>query len=365
MIKKTFIVFTITSLFLIAGYASASNVVNQNDTYFENGLPQDVSTFIADIFVDDDADPSWYDETHVKTIIEGITNASKGDTIFVYNGTYFEIVKINKSVDLIGESNNSTIIDGKNTVNNVLSIYVDFVNISGFTIQNSTWDLLMETAGIRIYSNYTTIENNIFTKNLKGVEINNLPCFDYLCRNNNVINNLFLNNNVILFGSYNGNVSGNYFINEKNSRDDGLSLHHSSNNLISENSFTGEFDTVIYLQSSNNNTIKNNNIKGSIFDGIWLIESNKNEIHHNNIEDNFRGIALRGSNCNKIHHNNFKKCLIKATFVRSSFNRWHHNYWGRPRILPKIIFGTKGIIGLIPWFNFDLFPAKKPYEINI
>jgi hypothetical protein len=46
------------------------------------------------IYVDDDADPSWYDATHVKTIQEGIENASDGDTVFVYCGTYYENIII-------------------------------------------------------------------------------------------------------------------------------------------------------------------------------------------------------------------------------------------------------------------------------
>ena len=40
------------------------------------------------VYVDDDAGSSWYDATHVKTIQEGIDNASDTDMVFVYNGTY-------------------------------------------------------------------------------------------------------------------------------------------------------------------------------------------------------------------------------------------------------------------------------------
>jgi len=40
------------------------------------------------IYVDDDALPEWYDETHVKTINGGMEVAEDGDTVYVFSGTY-------------------------------------------------------------------------------------------------------------------------------------------------------------------------------------------------------------------------------------------------------------------------------------
>ena len=45
-------------------------------------------------------------------IQHAIDNASDGDTVFVYNGTYYENVVVDKSIQLIGEDKNTTIIDG-------------------------------------------------------------------------------------------------------------------------------------------------------------------------------------------------------------------------------------------------------------
>jgi len=90
------------------------------------------------IYVDDDADPSWYNATHVKTIQEGIDNASSGDTIYVYNGTYYENVNITKDlINLIGEDRDTTIIDGNNS-GNVIWIVGEYVNVSGFTLRNNS-----------------------------------------------------------------------------------------------------------------------------------------------------------------------------------------------------------------------------------
>ena len=104
------------------------------------------------IFVDDDAPPEWYDATHVRTIQEGIDNASIDDIVFVFNGTYFENVVADKTINLIGEDENSTIIDGSN-IENVITVTSDFITICGFTIQNSgNWG-----RGINIICDYTCL----------------------------------------------------------------------------------------------------------------------------------------------------------------------------------------------------------------
>lgn len=47
-----------------------------------------------------------------KTVQEAIDVANPGDTIYVYNGTYYENIFINKTVSLVGEDPEITIIDG-------------------------------------------------------------------------------------------------------------------------------------------------------------------------------------------------------------------------------------------------------------
>lgn len=68
------------------------------------------------------------------TIIQdAIDDASHGDTVFVYNGTYNENVIVNKTINLTGEDRNSTIIHGDGN-GDVINVTADWVNISGFTI---------------------------------------------------------------------------------------------------------------------------------------------------------------------------------------------------------------------------------------
>jgi len=95
-------------------------------------------------------------EGNYTKIQDAINDAKDGDTVFVYSGTYYENVVINKTINLIGENKNTTIIDGSG-VGDVIIINADSVNISGFLIKNNVED----SSGIRILSDYNNIFSNI------------------------------------------------------------------------------------------------------------------------------------------------------------------------------------------------------------
>ena len=340
MKRKIFGIFFCIFLILTVGIVTAKGI---------NLKRKDIKDFkvidpiIYDIYVDDDASSDWYDETHVKTIQEGVNNASSKDTVFVYNGTYTENILVNKSLDLIGEDKTTTIISSRKSEFNVITVFADEITICNFTIQNSTVGDLAGPfpAGVGIYSNNTCVMNNIFKNNVFGIKISEY----YDISNNEIKNNLLIDNGIEIHGSKNNIVYGNTFINEGSPKwdDVGLRLYATSANNIHRNNFSGHFTWIIRIEE----------------------RSNKNDIHHNNLNNDFtgKGIFIFNSNLNKIHHNNIRKCLIKAVLSKSTFNLWYRNYWGRPRILPKMMINTRGIIGLIPLVTFDLFPKVFPNEI--
>ena len=312
------------------------------------------NTFILSpktIYVDDDADPEWYNETHVKTINDGINMTSDGDTVFVCNGTYYEKINITKSIKLIGEDKYSTIIDGTYIepdplcefgVSIIRIFKADRITVSGFTIQNVIKDTFMVDAGLRIgNSHYDTISNNIFRD----------------IRNTGIL---------LSAGSNHGMVSENIIINSGQ----GIWLNGyynvSSNLTITNNTITNIGYEGILLWCGHGNTITNNNITHAR-QGMVILESCNNLIKRNNIAHNIEGVFLSLSRRNKFYENNFidSGYAGHVEFNGYSFlNRWKGNYWDNQIIhgLPKVLFGRFGVLP-IPWLNFDWRPAKQPYDI--
>ena len=74
------------------------------------------------------------DYTHIQWAID---NASNGDIVYVEAGTYYENIRVNKTISLIGAGRHNTTIDGDRK-GNVVVVRNNWVNISGFKIMNSS-----------------------------------------------------------------------------------------------------------------------------------------------------------------------------------------------------------------------------------
>ena len=105
-----------------------------------------ISEVITSIYVDDDYNSSslgWHINAF-NTIQDGIDVVPENGTVYVYNGTYNENINIDKSINLIGENKNTTIINN-NESSNIVTISNSHVNVSNFTINGSS------SAGIKIH----------------------------------------------------------------------------------------------------------------------------------------------------------------------------------------------------------------------
>ncbi len=115
---------------------------------------------IPDITVNHDLedDPASY---IWNTIQEAIDDANEGDVIYVRNGTYRENLAINKPLSLIGEDNNSTIIDG-GYEGDAVHIKANNVRLSGFKIINGRSRLYSATIirGAAAVSSFTWTPEN-------------------------------------------------------------------------------------------------------------------------------------------------------------------------------------------------------------
>ena len=150
------------------------------------------------------------------SIQKAINCAKNGDTIYVYNGIYYENIKINKSINLIGQNKEDTIIDG-NEKTDVIKICSNNVNVSNFTIQNAGFYLYNN--GIDVDSCNNTIAYNIIKRCRCGIALElwsrNCTIFQ-----NNLIENSF---GIITYSIYkNSNLifENNFIKNYNNAYDD-------------------------------------------------------------------------------------------------------------------------------------------------
>ena len=199
-------------------------------------------------------------EGNYTSIQEAINAASSNCSIKVLKGIYYENIVINKTVVLMGENPDNTIIDG-NASDDVIYIFEDGkAVISGFTIRNSGVDRTFPfKAGVKVNSNYNKIYGNIITNNSIGV-------ISYFGMENNFSNNSILSNEeygLILYSDMNDSVKDNLF----RENDHGLRVKGSENIIIVGNIFKdnnkgmnfccGSTDNVAYFNIFMNNSAWN------------------------------------------------------------------------------------------------------------
>ncbi|MFZ2070904.1 MAG: NosD domain-containing protein [Halobacteriota archaeon] len=191
-------------------------------------------------------------------IQSAINNATVGDLIYVYNGSYLDNVIVNKSLTLQGENRDVVIVQANDASDHVVEVNQNRVNISGFTLIGAT-----SYAKAGIY--------------LSGVN----TC----CITDNTVN----------------------------SNNCGIYLYNSFNNTIANNNASANKQYGIYLwASSDNNTLTNNTANSNEWHmGIYLYESDNNKLIRNTANYNdWEGIRLYSSD----------NCLIDSNEVSYNFN---------------------------------------------
>ncbi len=282
-------------------------------------------------------------------IQDAINDAEDGDTVFVFNGTYYENVEVDKSINLIGEDREITEIISCYYILAV-DISADYVNISGFTIKGDTKEA---STGIKISdsSNNNTIIGNIILDNYWGIYLssssnniiknNNLSdnhqdiILEENCMNNTIAGNILLNTwwcySIGIQFSSNNTIIDNTFSNGQGCDCGCINLYSSDKNVVMNNTITSmPIGNGISIEYSKENIIIGNTIKDlphSVRSGISLSSATDNTITSNNLICCYTGISTKkeyASNDNTIYHNNFFNNTQNA--YDEGNNTWDNDY---------------------------------------
>lgn len=102
-----------------------------------------------------------------------VGNASEGDTILVKSGSYLEsLIFVDKTVTLIGENAENTIIDGGGTIQSIFHVIANNVVIENLTLQDTSSTTYPPTPAVSLSNTANVTLTNAFFKNVGcGVEI--------------------------------------------------------------------------------------------------------------------------------------------------------------------------------------------------
>lgn len=341
------------------------------------------------------------------TIQEAINAASPGDTIFVYafSSPYYEDLLVNKTLTLLGENKETTVIDGE-FQDSVVQILADAVTIRGFTIQHCKND--WQHAGIILDDVHSNLLQNLIIRDngIQGVMLKNSPSSQNCIRDCHILNTTYAiclresSDISIVDNLLVGNENGLYVVNSErisirgntiNNKWTGIHLEQSAEITITENKFMNNahgiyFSNVthcnvsynelsesrwyaVWLWESSENSFTDNMFYKNQELGIYLSYSNKNHILRNTFLDNDAGIYVENSSRNVVCKNIFKNYHYNAYFVASSWehckNYWCCNYWDHPRFLPYSISGKLKREHIhISRVNWDWHPARRFVDVS-
>lgn len=244
------------------------------------------------------------------TIHEAVEHSKDGDEIFVRAGTYNENILVDKSIKINGEGSDKTFVEGGGRNSHIFHVKANNVEISNFTIRNST----ISCSGIRLlddnYHNISrcNIHDNILSECGGGVEL-------YWTDNNTIYNNTVINNNYDnksgwgTFISYSKDcfIEKNILMNNYIGMEIGFSSINVKNNTIEKNNDTGIYQIQSNFVNEDNNNISNNGDKG-----LRIFSSTNNTITNNILMDNNNnGITIYNSTNNVFFNNK----LITSNYV--------------------------------------------------
>ena len=346
------------------------------------------------------------------TIQSAINDSSNGDTVFVYDDSspYKENLNVRKSINLIAENKNTTIIFDSESGNVCIGIVSDYVTVKGFKITSQS----MNRSGKGIYisaSNFCNIIGNEIFGFSDGILIDfsrDIYIFDNNIYHNedglllypetkkvNISNNIISNNirwgvlcyitdDIVIY--YNTITNNEFGIDSSDGKN-----HIYKNNNISYNSYVGILsyteNVVIVgnlvshnegfgIDSKSSGLISNNLIFNNKEGGLSFL-GDYHYILDNHIENNSGYGLISYSRESFIERNNLIHNQINAYFItyllffdlllKIEPDIWDSNYYSDLGSKNSyVIHGKMSFFFLIlfPWYTIDENPAKEPYDIT-
>jgi parallel beta-helix repeat protein len=315
------------------------------------------------------------------TIQEAINAAGPGDTIQVWDGVYNENIVVNETVNLMGNSSATTIIDG-NQAGNVVYVTSDWVNITGFAIRNgSAYGINADSSsytrvencnissnngtGVHFYSvDKGTIKNSdISFNNDGGIILRDWSTDDPLIENCNIYNNSWVGiwldmtrNNAQIIGN---NISGHtgYAIFIRNSdhvlikdnkiwkNENGIYLDLSNFITLDSTDIYQNNQSGIYMWG-NNNIIKNCNILSNVNEGIRLIWASNLDIENTSIANHSTGIYAESTKNVKITNSSIASSSTDIYLVSDS----HFDSLNTTFNKTRVVYGSLDSSIIVRWF---------------
>jgi len=265
-------------------------------------------------------------------IQDAIENASEGDTIFVYQGVYFEHDLNITKLDLIGEERNTTIINGEGRFTEGIHLG-EGATIRGFIVQYFTeYDIALGIGtGLYIDGNNIIVSDNIIRWCSQGI------FFKEHCYNIDVHNNVFYD--IEYYGLYLQSLA--------------CSIH--------DNYFRTTGYGIYVLHGTRQVSIDYNHFERN--DVAMWARSTRATVRCNNFIDNDAHVSLQ-----------WDATLLTLPFVFYRIPSFSENFWDdwngeKPRaihgyfkfwiLLPEVSI----LVFTHPIVQYDRHPAQERYEI--
>jgi nitrous oxidase accessory protein NosD len=265
-------------------------------------------------------------------IQDAILDASPGDVVFVYHGTYNELVTIDKSIKLLGESKTTTMINGIDYGIAVIAHtpVISMINISGFTIQNSN-------TGIVIGDYENTVRNisifdNCIRQCVTGLEVNGINC---VIHKNSIKDNL---KGILAYGS---------------------NCYYSQNSI--KNNWVG-ISIGFSEQIFEKNTIAENG------KGVQLSLASRTSLLDNNFINNENDTDIIDTRFSLIPFGGFQRFFTKLSgnywdeWIKRDPKPFRTKYHYTFQITTDL-YHWEFALGPYQFIKFDWQPAQEPYDI--